>query len=107
MKQWSFFVFTITALLLISPVASAEIVNNSQFTKIYFNSNLSDEDHLVLGIYENGELGFYGSSINEKSNGGLAHALKATEFEAKVMTSKLKIGRASCRESVRKSLRAG
>jgi leucyl aminopeptidase len=89
MKQWSFFVFTITALFLISTLATAEIVNSSQPTKIYFNSNLSDEDHLVLGIYENGELGFYGSSINEKSNGGLAHALKATEFEAKVMTSKL------------------
>ena len=88
MKRCSFFVLSI-AVLLISSTVNAGKLKNNQPTTINFQSQLSPEGNLVLGIYENNELGTFGEIINNNSKGGLIYAIKATEFKAEKMSTQL------------------
>ncbi|TQV77121.1 leucyl aminopeptidase [Aliikangiella marina] len=80
MKRWS-------TLLLSLVLASASLVSyakdrDTAITRINFSTSVPSEGNLVLGIYQDNELGQYGQAIDDKTNGGLKHAIKASKFEA-------------------------
>ncbi|WP_395374706.1 leucyl aminopeptidase [Marinicella sp. W31] len=91
MKSWPFSASIIAAVLLTFSVAADQGRNNSP-TAINFTSSVPSAGHLVLGMYEDAEWGQYAESIDKKSRRGLQHAIKATEFEGKAMTSQLITG---------------
>ena len=74
-------------MLLVLTTADAD--STTETTQIKFSDTLPSEGNLVLGIYENGELGSHGKSIDTNSQGGLTHAIKATTFEAKIMKTQI------------------
>lgn len=88
MKKLSYLLLSIAVLFVVHDT-NAEQNRNNKPTTINFISVMPASGNLVLGIYENDELGFYSKSIDKNSNGGLSHALKATEFKAKIMSSQL------------------
>ena len=88
MKPRSFLLLCV-AVLFIAHNVNANEIRSHKPTTINFSSELPSSGNLVLGIYENNLLGSYGKSIEKKSKGGLSHALKATDFEAKIMSSQL------------------
>ena len=87
-KSWLFWAL-ITTVPWVSFAVNADQKRDNKPTTIQFTSTLPSKGDLVLGIYENGDLGTYAQSIDKKTKGGLAHAIKATEFEAKMLTSQL------------------
>ena len=88
MKRWSSFILSILVLLG-AHTASAEKIKYRKPTQVNFSAELPASGNLVLGVFEGNQLGEYGKSIDEKSNGGLTHALIASEFEAKTMKTQL------------------
>jgi leucyl aminopeptidase len=88
MKQWSYLLISIAVFFVVHD-ANAEKSRNNKPTIINFVSVVPTSGNLVLGIYENNELGSFSISIDKKSNGGLTHAIKATDFKAKTMSSQL------------------
>ncbi|NQZ11199.1 MAG: leucyl aminopeptidase [Algicola sp.] len=58
-------------------------------TTVTFSASVQTADNIVLGVFEDGKLGSEGSRINTKTNGGLAHAIKNTEFDGKAMSTKV------------------
>jgi leucyl aminopeptidase len=88
MKRCSFFMLSLVVIFTTQTTYANKIKSN-QPTTINFNSSLPKDGNLVLGIYENLELGSYAQTINENSIGGLIHAIKATGFEAKIRSTQL------------------
>lgn len=58
-------------------------------SKVSFVDSEPQSGNIIIGVYEEGELGSFGIAINSRSNGGLAHAIKATEFDGKAMSAKV------------------
>lgn len=58
-------------------------------SKVSFVDSEPQSGNIIIGVYEEGELGSFGIAINSRSNGGLTHAIKATEFEGKLMSAKV------------------
>ncbi|GHF28975.1 putative cytosol aminopeptidase [Kordiimonas sediminis] len=58
-------------------------------TAVNFTNQAPENGNIVIGVYEGGELGQYGASIDSKSNKGLSHAISASGFDGKVMTTKV------------------
>jgi leucyl aminopeptidase len=83
------FLFLSIAILFVANNANSGEIRNNKPTTINFSSALPDSGNLVLGVFENNQLGSYGITIDKKTNGGLSYALKATEFEAKTLSSQL------------------
>ncbi len=88
MKLWS------TLLLCCAFVAASHSTYAKQHTtnkptSISFNAEIMKTNHLVLGIYDDFKLGKFSQTIDQQSNGGLLHAIKATNFEAKSKSTQL------------------
>ena len=83
------FLILIFAALCISFAVAADKGRNHQPSAVKFSSSLPNKGNLVLGVYTNDALGQYAEKIDQHSNGGLIHAIKATQFEANVMTTQL------------------
>jgi len=77
-----------TIILLFICVAHVD-ASVSQPTSITFTDKQPAQGVLVLGVYEDKMLGRYGDAINTNSQGGLNHAIEATEFKGKSMTSQV------------------
>lgn len=60
----------------------------TQPTVVNFSSSMPSNGNIVLGVYSDGQFGQYGKAINKNSNGGLAHAVKVTEFDGKMLSTK-------------------
>ncbi len=58
-------------------------------TSINFTDDVPDNGALVLGVFENGELGSFGSAINNASNGGLSHAIETIGFMGSAMNTQV------------------
>jgi len=89
MKKLPILFMLLLTLILIMPAALANQIRDNQPTKIVFSDKSVTDGHLVLGVYAEGKLGFYGNQIEESSNGGLTYAINATEFKAEKMTTQL------------------
>jgi len=84
----------LTLLVLIYSVICSNLIAEKSIsierpTLVHFTSNIPTDGDLVIGVFENNVLGSFGSIIDEATNGGLSHAVKASGFEAKSMSSKL------------------
>lgn len=82
MKIWS--IITLTLFTLSFNHAQASHHTNNTPTKIEFNDQLLPNDtsnNLILGVYESGTLGPLGSELDRKSDGGITHAIAASEFK--------------------------
>ena len=86
MKPWPLLILSIT---LIVNLNLANAAKDNLPTEINFSNSLPTEGNLVLGVYAEGQLGQLGTKINQQSQGGLAHAIQITEFEAKINTTQL------------------
>ena len=80
MKYLGLSILMCVSLTFSSTLVAKEDVNLT--TKVRFEQNLPDGGNLILGIYENGELGVFGKQIDAATNGGLSYVLKATDFKA-------------------------
>ncbi|MCX7554027.1 leucyl aminopeptidase [Marinicella sp. S1101] len=85
MKIWSLIVLTSLSLNL----AQAHNHKDSLPTAVEFSESLPVSGNLLLGVYADGSLGQYGSTLDKSTNGGINHAIKATEFEAKKDSTQL------------------
>ncbi len=56
-------------------------------TDIIFSEKMPTEGNVVLGVYENGQLGAFGQQLDK--DGDISHAIKATAFDAKKESSQL------------------
>jgi leucyl aminopeptidase len=56
-------------------------------TRVTFSDDIPNNGALVLGVFEDGELGRYGEAINNRSNGSLTHAIEASGFMGKAMNT--------------------
>ncbi len=73
---------TIAISVALSATASAQ-------TAILFSDQAPENGALVLGVFENGGLGSFGTAINDASNGGLSHAISSSGFMGKTMNTKV------------------
>ncbi len=60
---------------------------STQPTSLTFTDQLPDNDLLVLGVYQEGELGTLGQQLD--AQGDISHAIQATAFEGKAKSSQL------------------
>tara|TARA_R110002096_G_scaffold435927_1_gene664252 strand:+ start:20975 stop:22486 length:1512 start_codon:yes stop_codon:yes gene_type:complete len=67
-------------------LASASVMAQ---TAVSFTDEAPGDGNIVIGVYEGGELGSFGTAIDADTNGGLAHAIKGFGFKGKTMTTKL------------------
>ena len=81
-------VLVISLTVFFSQPALAKEADVNATTKVLFASDLPTSGNLILGVYENGELGVYGERLDKATEGGLRHILKATNFEAKITNIK-------------------
>ena len=58
-------------------------------TTVNFSDVVPDRGNIIIGIYEGGGFGSFSKTINDRSNGGLSHAIKASSFDGKAMTTKI------------------
>jgi len=79
------FIYSATCLNLMAEKLS----DNEKPTNIYFGSDMPTEGNLAIGVYSKGELGSFSSLIDQNSKGGLTHAIKASGFDGKAMTTKV------------------
>ncbi len=86
MKSWPFLLL-ISCLIFNFNMATA--ATDTPPTEVIFSAQLPTEGNLVLGVYANAQLGPLGTSIDQQSQGDLAHAIKVTEFEAEINTTQL------------------
>lgn len=86
MKLWSTLLFSMFLCFITASVFAAE---DKPPTSIKFTQKIPSEGNLVLGVYAESQLGPLGQQLDEMSQGGLAHAIKATEFEAKINKTQL------------------
>ena len=89
MKRSITLIITVILLSFVTSIVMADKDRNIHPTEIKFSSQLPPDGNLLLGVYENGIYGSFGDSIDKDSNNGLTHAIKASEYEAKTMTTQL------------------
>ena len=89
MKKCSILLVLIGTLFLFTPEVMADKARNILPTKINFTGEVPPDGHLILGVYEDRALGIYGDAIEKNSKGGLTHAIEATDFKAKIMSTQL------------------
>ncbi len=58
-------------------------------TKVNFTNIAPADGNIVIGIHEGGDFGKFAGSLNAQTNGGLAHAIKASKFDGKAMSAKI------------------
>jgi leucyl aminopeptidase len=62
---------------------------DEQQAKVMFSKKLPDEGNLILGLFQDAELSSFAKAIDDKSKGGLSYAIKAADFKAKKMSTKV------------------
>lgn len=77
------FVFSIFIATMLS--ASLSIAQ----TNIRFTQEAPTDGNIAIGVFENGEFGQYGKTINDATNGGLSHAISAAGYTGEAMTTKV------------------
>jgi len=85
-------IFTFLALtysVICSNLVAEESFSIDEPTRADFSTNVPIDGNLVIGVFENGVLGGFSSVIDKDSKGGLTHAIKASGFEAKIMSTKV------------------
>ncbi|MCC3861206.1 leucyl aminopeptidase [Pseudemcibacter aquimaris] len=72
-------------------LATAGLLTTSALaqTTVSFSDNVPSQGNLVIGVFENGDLGSFGQTIDSNSNGALSHAIKAADFKAGEMSTKV------------------
>ncbi len=73
---------TIAISMVLSVTAGAQTV-------ILFSDQAPTNGALVLGVFEGGNLGSFGTAIDEASNGGLKHAIASSGFMGRTMNTKV------------------
>jgi leucyl aminopeptidase len=73
---------TSLALAITAPSAFAQ-------TKVSFSSTAPTSGNIVLGVYEDGELGSFGEAIDKATRGGLSAIIKRNGFSGKTMKTKV------------------
>lgn len=80
-----------TPVKFIASIALAASISTSSLaqTTINFSNSAPNSGNIVIGVFEGGELGSFGNTINNRTNGGLAHSINASKFEGDVMSTKV------------------
>jgi leucyl aminopeptidase len=86
MKSWPFLLL-INCLIFNFNMATA--ATDTPPTEVIFSGQLPTEGNLVLGVYAGGQLGPLGTSIDQQSQGDLAHAINITAFAADANTTQI------------------
>lgn len=58
-------------------------------TQINFTQTIPKEGNLILGVFQDGQLGPQGQAMDKASEGALSHAIQAAKFEANIKTTHL------------------
>lgn len=88
MKLWFLILNFIALTILTNPLQAAEHQDNTP-TEMRFIDQLPDSGNLILGVFEQGELGRFGNTIDQMTNGGIRYAIKAVKFDGKQKSTAL------------------
>ncbi len=82
--RWFSYIFILATCLLGASTLQAKADTSSNPLNVSFADTLNAADYLVLGVFTDNKLGKFGQQLDSKSNGGLTHAISATDFNAKL-----------------------
>ncbi|MCF6264834.1 MAG: leucyl aminopeptidase [Xanthomonadales bacterium] len=88
MPNRQFWLYLLVSITMVFSHSLAAAEDNTP-TQVIFINELPTDGNLLLGVFAGGELGPLGTKIDQQTEGGLVHAIKATEFKAEINTTQL------------------
>lgn len=79
----------LSKIILVACFAAMTPLSASAQTTVAFTGDMREAKGIALGVFEDGTLGTFGARMDRDASGALSHAIGATEFSGKSMTTLL------------------